>query len=135
MRRSSANAEACETTSRTTVLLLRGLAKLQISALLIIGMLVLVACSVTQTPSVPSGDPVLEDGRAIYIRNCASCHGSAGDGGQGPKLSEGKMMVEFEEISEQIDLVADGQGGMPAFSGRLTDEEIEAVVRFTREVL
>lgn len=94
-----------------------------------------VACVGGATPAAPTGDPVLESGRAVYIRHCSSCHGATGGGGRGRKLSEGKVLEAFPDIADQIAVIADGRSSMPAFSGRLSQEELEAVARFTREVL
>ena len=41
----------------------------------------------------------------------------------------------FTDIQDQLTVVEDGRGGMPGFRGRYTTVEIEAVVRYTREVL
>lgn len=92
-------------------------------------------CASASTPEVANGDPTLELGREIYIKQCASCHGGAGGGGRGTKLSEGTVTAAFPDIADQIAVVADGRNAMPAFGGRLTVEELDAVVRFTREVL
>lgn len=86
-------------------------------------------------PEVAVDDPALAEGREIYGRNCASCHGSDGGGGVGPKLNEGTMVETYPAIEDQIDLIANGKGSMPAYVGRLNGEEIEAVSRYTREVL
>ncbi|MGH1502580.1 MAG: c-type cytochrome [Acidimicrobiales bacterium] len=94
----------------------------------------LAACVGADTPEVTNGDPRLEEGRSLYISNCASCHGGAGGGGRGTKLADGAVVAALTE-AEQITVVADGRGSMPAFSGRLDAEEIEAVVAYTREVL
>lgn len=94
----------------------------------------LVGC-VGEPPEVTVDDPELVAGRAIYGANCASCHSANGGGGLGTKLNEGSVVAAFPEIEDQITLVADGRDRMPAFVGRLTDEELRAVVRYTREVL
>ena len=41
----------------------------------------------------------------------------------------------FTDIQDQLTVGEDGRGGMPGFRGRYTTVEIEAVVRYTREVL
>jgi mono/diheme cytochrome c family protein len=74
-------------------------------------------------------------GRAVYGASCASCHGADGGGGVGTRLSDGAMVEAFPDIDDQIDIVADGKDRMPAFVGRLSDDQIRAVVRYTREVL
>jgi mono/diheme cytochrome c family protein len=43
--------------------------------------------------------------------------------------------VRFSVLADQIRVVADGRGSMPGFGGRYDPEELEAVVRYTREVL
>ncbi len=90
-------------------------------------------CATTTAPDA-GGDPVLEEGRSIWTRSCASCHGAAGGGGRGPQLSAGKVVDAFS-YDEELQIVADGRNGMPGFSGRLSGEELDAVVRYTREVL
>ncbi len=87
-------------------------------------------------PEVAEGaDPALSEGRSIWVAQCASCHGASGGGGRGPKLSEGEVLDRFPEVADQVDLVLNGKGAMPSYAGRLSDEQIESVVRYTREVL
>ncbi len=91
-------------------------------------------------PEVPLGadgqaDEVLVLGRSVYGSRCASCHGADGDGGTGPKLSNGEATVSYPVVEDQIEVVTNGSRGMPAFGVRLSDDEITAVVRYTREVL
>jgi mono/diheme cytochrome c family protein len=43
--------------------------------------------------------------------------------------------IRFPVLADQVTVVTDGQGSMPGFSGRYDTEELEAVVRYTREVL
>ena len=98
------------------------------------------ACAPGSAPEVPAGaggapDPVLVEGRAVYTRRCAGCHGTGGDGGRGPKLAEGRVVERYPEIEDQVEVVTNGRGGMPAFADTLGPAEIEAVVRYTREVL
>ena len=97
--------------------------------------LLLTACGGT-APDVGEGaDPALIEGRSVWIGQCASCHGASGGGGRGTQLNEGRVLDRFPEIADQITLVTEGRGGMPGYAGRLSDEQIEAVVRYTREIL
>ncbi len=100
-----------------------------------LALFVVSGCSAAPTPEVSNGDPVLEQGRDVYIRQCASCHGADGGGGRGPKFTDGAVVAAYPEIADQIAVVADGKSSMPAFGGRLEDGELDAVVRYTREVL
>lgn len=108
-------------------------------ALLVLLMAVPGACggSAPEVQASPDGtlDPQLVEGRDLYSSNCASCHGNSGGGGRGPALDAGRMTEKYPDIADQIDLVANGRNGMPAFGEKLTPDEIEAVVRYTREVL
>ena len=94
--------------------------------------------SCTAPPAVPgaddgSADPALVQGRDIWGKACASCHASDGSGGRGPSLVS--VELRFPVLADQITVVTDGQGSMPGFGGRYDPEELEAVVRYTREVL
>lgn len=97
----------------------------------------LAACtqSGAQVPEVRNGDAVLIEGRELYTRNCAQCHGAAGGGGRGEQLSEGAVLASFPEIDDQVAVVSGGRNNMPAFGEKFSDDQLVAVVRFTREVL
>lgn len=93
-----------------------------------------VAGSAPTTP--PSTAPVATttpiDAAALFANRCASCHGAAGQGGVGPGLSAGRVATKFPDIEQQVALVRDGKGGMPTFGRRISEDEIRAVVRYTR---
>ncbi len=93
------------------------------------------ACSTERPPEVSIDDPELVQGREVYARACASCHGASGGGGVGLKLSEGAVVEAFPDIEAQIALVAEGRNNMPAFGDRLSVEDQRAVARYTREAL
>ena len=94
----------------------------------------LVSC-VGDVPAVPTNDPVLVQGRDVYSRNCVGCHGASGQGGTGTKLNEGTVVEKYPDPADQAVIIAEGRNQMPAFEGKLSPEEIDAVVRFTREGL
>jgi len=75
------------------------------------------------------------DGAAVFGQSCAGCHGGDGSGGIGPRLAGGRVVADFPDPQEQIAVVTNGRGGMPAFGERLSAEEIAAVVEYTRTVL
>jgi len=86
---------------------------------------------------VPVAAPGEEiDGADVYRLRCAGCHGSDGEGRSGiPALGGGAVVTAFPDEADQIDVVTNGTGRMPSFDARLTPEEIEAVVAYTREEL
>ena len=101
--------------------------------------IVLGACA-GESPEVPVGpdgqaDPELAVGREVYSRRCANCHGAGGGGGTGPKLSDGAVIEAYPDAADQREIIADGRNGMPSFAGSLSTTELDAVVRYTREVL
>ena len=93
-------------------------------------------------------------GAEVYSGNCASCHGASGGGGTGPQLSGGEVVKTFPDAAEMLAFVKQGSapikgegygdpdreggqhiaatGGMPAWEGILTEEEIQAVVLHER---
>lgn len=100
-----------------------------------------VACGgggATEAPKVPD-DAVnaaqLQRGRTIYIANCSQCHGVAGGGGSGPKMTGGAVKRFFPKLDDQINQITNGGATMPAFGGKLSAEEIEAVSQYEREIL
>ena len=101
---------------------------------------VIVGCATVMVPEVPvsadgTQDPVLVQGRDVYAKRCANCHRHDGTGSRGPRVT-GELMIEtYPAIAAQVDIVANGKALMPAFADALTQAEIEAVTRFTREVL
>lgn len=80
-------------------------------------------------------DPVLAEGREVWSAQCAKCHGAAGGGGAGVKLADGRAEELHPDVATMVEVVTEGKGAMPSFGGSLSDEEIEAVVRYVREVL
>ncbi len=92
-------------------------------------------CVNTSPIAAPSDDPELVEGQQVYVSQCASCHGVQGEGGRGNQLSEGLVLSSFPSPLDQVELVINGSGQMPAYGKRLSEEQIAAVTRYTREVI
>ncbi|MHA6483553.1 c-type cytochrome [Paenibacillus sp. strain BS8-2] len=58
---------------------------------------------------------------AFYKSNCMGCHGDQYQGGMGPALAKVGGVMTKEEIYKKV---LNGGGGMPAFEGKITDEEL-----------
>ena len=70
-------------------------------------------------------------GAETYSRSCASCHGQNGQGGIGKSLIG---VADRYTPEEHREIIVDGtEGGMPALGVSLSDDEIDAVVRYERE--
>jgi mono/diheme cytochrome c family protein len=102
-----------------------------------ITVVLLFANSPAQAPAAPAA--VVEaggvDGATVFGDNCATCHGGDGSGGIGPRLAGGRVVTVYPDPADQIAVVTNGRAGMPAFGRKLTEEEIRAVVEYTRTVL
>ena len=79
-----------------------------------------------ETPTTPEAKketpPTMVDGTVLYKENCEGCHGARGAGGTAPELSSNvdKSIIENGNIEK----------GMPAFKGKLTPEEITAIINY-----
>lgn len=78
-----------------------------------------------------------ESGEALYKAKCASCHGVDGKGQTpiGKKLNIkdlGSNDVQNKHDSELKLIIENGKGKMPAYKGKLTDEQIESLVTYLR---
>jgi heme/copper-type cytochrome/quinol oxidase subunit 2/cytochrome c553 len=77
------------------------------------------------------GAPNAEAGKEIFAENCSVCHGATGHGGNGgPDLT---TMPKAKEQAGAEEQVTNGGGGMPAFSGILSEEEISNVAAYVVE--
>jgi cytochrome c oxidase cbb3-type subunit 3 len=79
-------------------------------------------------------DPaVVALGNEVYAQNCASCHGSVGQGLVGPNLGDG-FWIHGSAASDVLKVVADGVAakGMPAWEPILGSEKVQAAVVFLK---
>lgn len=104
----------------------------EISALLCV--LVFVVMLFTNEPEVVTV-AADADGAAIYAASCASCHGAEGEGGYGLPLGAGAVEASLPDINGEIEVITAGRGLMPAWEGRLTPDQIQAVAEYARDEL
>lgn len=73
--------------------------------------------------------PDLVAGQAVFTRSCggSGCHGSTGDDGSGPNLSD---EVPRADDAELTDVIRNGKGDMPAVT--LTDAELRDLLAWLR---
>lgn len=71
------------------------------------------------------------NGKSIYAKNCASCHGAQGEGGIGPALNSKSKLdsLGLENVRHTVEAGVPDTA-MSAWEGVLTEEEIEDVVHF-----
>jgi quinohemoprotein ethanol dehydrogenase len=81
--------------------------------------------------SAAGGAPDAEAGKVVFSEQCSVCHGATGHGGNGgPDLT---TMPKAKEQAGAEEQVTNGGGGMPAFSGTLSEEEIKNVAAYVVE--
>jgi quinohemoprotein ethanol dehydrogenase len=70
-------------------------------------------------------------GKEVFAEQCSVCHGADGLGGNGgPDLTTMPKAKEQKGAEEQV---TNGGGGMPAFKGALSEEEIKNVAAYVVE--
>ncbi len=93
------------------------------------------------TPPAEPARAAEPDGRELFALNCIICHKEDGSGGrvsvEGKSLrSEDLRSAKFKKMSDEklADEISHGHPdeGMPAFEGKLSDDEIAAVVKHIR---
>ncbi len=91
--------------------------------------------------ALPAAADELASARKIYSERCTKCHKEDGTGGvteiegkkvKAPNFTSDKLKnepdAEFVEVIEH----GEKEDGMPAFKGKLSDEEIKSLVKFIR---
>ena len=98
------------------------------------------------TPTAPvnaAPDAEVASGKELYALNCMICHKENGKGGK--VTVEGKSIDPDDITTDKMKAKADDKfvgyinegfpdDGMPAFKGKLTDEQIKAVVKHVRSL-
>lgn len=84
-----------------------------------------------------SASAVAQDAAALYKSKCASCH--AADGSGDTPIGKKMAVKSFSdpEVAKAtdaawIDATKKGKGKMPAYEGKLTDDQIKELVTFIR---
>ena len=96
--------------------------------------MLLVAIAIAASPAAAQGDAA---GADVYKAKCATCHGQDGSGNTpvGKSLQVADLRsdaVQSKSDAELIQSVTEGKGNMPGFKGNITDDEIQAAVKFVR---
>jgi cytochrome c6 len=73
----------------------------------------------------------------LFKSKCAMCHGADGSASTGMGKSMGLKPLsgpEVQKMSEAdlITLITNGRGKMPAYKGKLTDDQIKAVAEYVK---
>ncbi|HTZ49015.1 MAG TPA: cytochrome c [Verrucomicrobiae bacterium] len=68
----------------------------------------------------------------VFEKNCAGCHGKSAEGRHfaGPSLKSDKVSAASD--SDLRNMITNGKGRMPKFSGKLSVEEIDTLLQQIR---
>ena len=80
----------------------------------------------------PDAAALFREGEYLYGLMCASCHGSAGEGGYGVKLRGNEMLRAADHIVTQIFLGTDDDISPPLYD-QLSDRDIAGIATFLRQ--
>jgi len=79
---------------------------------------------------IPAAGTLEQKGYALYMQNCAHCHGADAHGDEGPDLHD-----VTKSDARIVSLIKDGKKGeMPKFGTKLNDAEVQALVAFIRSL-
>lgn len=111
----------------------RALRRRLAAAVVAVGVVVVVVL-VALAGSSDDGGGGPPDAAALYRDRCAACHGARGEGLTGPRLADGAAVARFPDVADQIELVERGARNMPPFGDVLSEQELRAVVEYTRSL-
>jgi len=90
---------------------------------------------VTTINPVANDPGALAEGERLYgWMNCAGCHGANGGGSIGPPLRDGDWIYGSDPASIFQSIGQGRPNGMPAFGGKLPDEQIWQLARYVRSL-
>ncbi|MFN2321440.1 MAG: c-type cytochrome [Trueperaceae bacterium] len=84
------------------------------------------------TAALEDPQQLIEVGATLYAANCALCHGSAGQGGVGPRLTGNARAGNEANV---LSVIRYGRGAMPGFGATLAEPEIDVLVRWVGQEL
>jgi cytochrome c6 len=79
------------------------------------------------------------DGAALFKTKCAACHGADGSGdtamGKTLKIRDLRSAdVQKQTDAQLTEITTNGKGKMPAYKGKLTDEQLQQLVAVIRDL-
>lgn len=102
----------------------------------VLAVLLLIVTVLSLTPSTRAAD----DPAALFKTKCAACHGPDGSGGTPTGKAMGTPDLRSDDVQKQTDAqliesTTNGKGKkMPAYKGKLTDDQIKGLVGYIREL-
>ncbi len=94
--------------------------------------IVLIATRRESRPPLPVD---IQLGRAVFLQNCAVCHGASGEGRAPAPPMKAEGHAHHHPDWELYMVIAEGRTGlgeMPAWKGKLSDREIRSVIAYIK---
>ncbi len=95
-----------------------------------------IATFLAGSASLGFGQAASNSAASVYKTNCASCHGPDG---RGSAVGKSLHAADFHspQVQQQSDqqmakVITDGRGNMPPFGTRLSEDQIDALVKYIR---
>jgi mono/diheme cytochrome c family protein len=79
-----------------------------------------------------AGPALAQDGATTFSQSCAACHQPQGQGIPGAFPALAKNPFVQGPPNQVAHVILNGRGGMPKFSGDLSDDQIAAVATYIR---
>jgi cytochrome c6 len=80
-----------------------------------------------------AGPALAADAAALFASKCAACHGKDGKGSPvGKKMGAEDLTKVKESEAKLVATITDGEKKMPAFKGKLSPEEIDALAKYVK---
>lgn len=93
---------------------------------LVLALLLFVAACSSPPPEDATGEQ-------IFRQICATCHSADLSGGVGPPLGPGSNVASQPDEFLRI-TITNGRGRMPSFSNTLSQQQIDSVIAYVRQV-
>jgi mono/diheme cytochrome c family protein len=88
----------------------------------------LAGCAGVATTTAPTATTAA----AVFARNCERCHGADRRGQIGPNITAGALQSRGRTDEYLRDTITNGVRNMPTWKGKLSPEQIEAIIKFLR---
>jgi len=91
------------------------------------------ACTTTHPDRPPNPQQLISQGKTLYVEFCAECHQVDGSGYSHlyPRLA-GNPIITLHDPEPIIVTVLYGQGSMPSFNGKISSDDIAAILSYIR---
>nr|YP_009237885.1 cytochrome c553 [Gracilariopsis lemaneiformis]YP_009294714.1 cytochrome c553 [Gracilariopsis chorda]AJO68360.1 cytochrome c553 [Gracilariopsis lemaneiformis]AML79838.1 cytochrome c553 [Gracilariopsis lemaneiformis]AOM66974.1 cytochrome c553 [Gracilariopsis chorda] len=91
-----------------------------------------IICNIFTNNVHPTTAADLDAGEQIFSANCSACHANGNNAIMPDRTLKKEALEEYDmnSISAITNQVKNGKNAMPAFGGRLADEDIENVANY-----